>query len=42
MHMRRQLRETLASGLEGIEGARVLLTHRVSIAAALEPPLRCR
>ncbi len=35
MHMRRQLRETLASVLEGIEGARVLLTHRVSVAAAL-------
>ena len=35
MHIRRHLRDTLTSTLEGIDGVRVLKTHRVSIATAL-------
>ncbi len=34
-HMRRQIREALVASLEGIEGTRVLMTHRVGVAAAL-------
>lgn len=35
VHMRRQIREALASSLEGIEGVRILQTHRIAMAVAL-------
>lgn len=35
VHMRRQIREALAASLEGIEGVRILQTHRLAMAVAL-------
>lgn len=35
VHMRRQLREALTASLDGIDGVRVLQTHRIAMAVAL-------
>ena len=35
VHMRRQIREALVAALDGIEGVRVLQTHRIAMGVAL-------